>query len=307
MPKQVMRTESRNRSALNGRLAAHVAGRSRPEGAATRAEWGHQAAVNLTPGIDLDAISREHDRIARRKRKGGRPGAPFTEFLFAGPPAFEDPNAWEKKEVLSWAQDCADWVSDGLEDGRAGTLVAAWLHVDEKAPHVHIVVMNDTARDERGGTKFSKTDVELTLLGRDERDHRKRAAALQDAHYEAVASGYGLERGERGSDRKHEAVTVGRGAGERAKLLEGKLARLQPWDKVQAVLDVAVFHARRTGDATASPKVRGDVMELAGAVVDRQFAMAVPAPVPAPQRSAGSPGARAPGDRSKADRGRSSR
>ena len=103
-----------------------------------------------------------------------------------------------KDDIKDWADTCMEFVYNDLGYTNDQVLHAT-VHMDEKTPHVHCVVIPLIK-------KFDKrTNTERYTLSKKQfiRD-KLHLSQLQDRyHARLVAKGYNLERGIRGSDRKH--------------------------------------------------------------------------------------------------------
>lgn len=102
--------------------------------------------------------------------------------------------------LLAWKLAQREWALKRYGAHRVASMV---LHVDEKVPHIHLVVVplevkSDGRRKDR--------EVRWSLVGRTI-SGPGRFDEAQDAYAEAMAS-FGLVRGVRGSGRKHEPVPV---------------------------------------------------------------------------------------------------
>ena len=117
---------------LGGLLTAYVDGRQRPPEASART--GLEPVIKL--GGDTAAAARAikagwAERKARRGR-GPKPH-PVVEFLFAGMPPWDDPNAWPVERVMAFAREAVAWVE--RHAGPRSVIAAAYLHTDERSPH----------------------------------------------------------------------------------------------------------------------------------------------------------------------------
>ncbi len=155
----------------------------------------------------LAALQRERKRDLGRQR--GRPPQPYAELLFAG--AERTDAGWPPDRAREWGRACMAWVRKRMSHS---PVVEAALHMDETRWHCHVLVMPRAARDgrPRWGMTAVRHDVDGRITGR----HRSRmsksavrsaASRLQDDVWAHVGEPYGLERGERGSQRRHRALT----------------------------------------------------------------------------------------------------
>ena len=89
-----------------------------------------------------------------------------------------------------WAADSVQWARDTFPDS---TPIVAALHMDESAPHVHMMLIPEVD-GELGWRQVSEAATGKPF--------RKSYESLHDSYAEAVASKYGLARGERKSKRR---------------------------------------------------------------------------------------------------------
>ena len=198
---QVLRIKGR--SDLGGALGRHAAGQNRPAEAKPRD--GMPAVVPLRGG-DMPAARKALDTARRVSNlRGGHRAHPAREFLFAGPRFSDGPDVDPKTEtrrLVEWGQACVDWVQ--RRAGRAVIAVAA-LHLDEAQPHVHLVLV---PVDQDGKLRWAR-GVERQFMP-DPSDARIRGSEvmskIQDCCHEEVGQRFGLDRGERGSGKRHEPI-----------------------------------------------------------------------------------------------------
>lgn len=160
---------------------------------------------------------------------------------------------WERsdipKEIVSYFNDSLKFMKEYL--GKEN-LISATIHFDEETPHMHIdyipsisgkqkrkdVYLKDAdgkcirnenghairAKDADGKTLYEYVD-EAPSVNRSqfwaERGGRQSYRTMQDLFYERVSSHYGLNRGEIGSDRKHEDQAKHRMKQLKEKVVEG--------------------------------------------------------------------------------------
>lgn len=198
-----VRIETRGREVIDGNLGAHIRGEIRPDEAVERPEFGR--AVDRLGG-DREAALRALDEYDGQPRSAGRPANEGFELLISGPPRFDAPDAWPTEKVARWGAASFEWVDRAVRKaGAAGVVSDAVMHLDESAPHIHVggvPVVWDHAKER---VKLSKAEVEHALVGRRIKNYRERGRALQDRFFEDVGRHFGLERGVRGSGRRHEA------------------------------------------------------------------------------------------------------
>ena len=179
------------------------------------------------------AVRRAETRMAKGAKKlaallKGRRGAKpckSVEMLFTGPPAWDSPEAWEPDRVMRWSRDVLRYVRESLPDT---PIVAATLHLDERSPHLHIVVAPIVV-DGNGKTRLGAKAIRKRLaatapprkasLKGQYRDELSRAAA---GYAWNVGQHYGLEAGRVASTTKHVPVNPVEGAQRRAADLEKK-------------------------------------------------------------------------------------
>jgi hypothetical protein len=124
----------------------------------------------------------------------------FEAILSASPEFFERGSSEERAARLrKWATAQVDWAVERYGRHRIASLV---LHLDEKTPHMHLVVLPLEVKSDK--RRKDPTKVRWSLAGRTISGLGKFGQA-QDA-YGAAMSGFGLVRGIKGSGRKHEPV-----------------------------------------------------------------------------------------------------
>ena len=103
-----------------------------------------------------------------------------------------------KEEVKKWAETCMDFVYQDLGYKKEQVLHAT-VHMDEKSPHVHCVVVPLVRKlDKRTNTE------RYTISKKQYIKDKIHMSQLQDKfHARMVNNGYDLERGIKGSDDKH--------------------------------------------------------------------------------------------------------
>ncbi|MCY4213097.1 MAG: hypothetical protein OXF68_05680, partial [Gammaproteobacteria bacterium] len=97
---------------------------------------------------------------------------------------------------------------------------------DERSPHVHIL-LTPIVRHMDGlslGINAVKDSLAAPPVGLQKLKgkHRDSMSRMQDAYYEQVGQRFGLERGEKGSQKSHEAVDVVKAAQLRADDMQAK-------------------------------------------------------------------------------------
>ena len=195
---QVLRFKSR--ATLSARLAAHLRADPdvRPVEAIPRED---------RPPRDLGSNPDRAEQLVKDALavpRPGRRGQQYVEFIFAGPPPFEARAAWPAELVDRWADDSKAW----MEDLTGVPLYVAVLHTDERAPHVHGAfppLGPDAMGRPRLSWKATQAAIAERAAGRPIRGARAQLRAIQDDYHEHVGARYGLDRGVRGSRRRHQA------------------------------------------------------------------------------------------------------
>jgi hypothetical protein len=103
-----------------------------------------------------------------------------------------------KEDIIDWANTCMEFVYEDLGYTKEQVLHSV-VHLDEKTPHIHCVVVPLVK-------KFDKrTNTERYTISKKQYIKDKiHLSELQDKYHERLTSkGYDLERGIKGSDRKH--------------------------------------------------------------------------------------------------------
>ncbi len=106
-----------------------------------------------------------------------------------------------KEEIMSWADTCMDFVYNDL-GYKKERILHATLHMDEKTPHIHCVVVPLVKKlDKRTNTE------RLTISKKQYIKDNIHLSELQDIYNIRLReNGFELERGIKGSDRKHQKV-----------------------------------------------------------------------------------------------------
>ncbi len=103
-----------------------------------------------------------------------------------------------KEDILDWANTCMEFVYNDLGYTKEQVLHSV-IHLDEKTPHIHCVVVPLVK-------KFDKrTNTERFTISKKQYIRDKiHLSELQDKYHKRLTDkGYDLERGIKGSDRKH--------------------------------------------------------------------------------------------------------
>lgn len=110
-------------------------------------------------------------------------------------------NNMNKEEILKWANTCMDFVYNDLGYKKEQVLHAT-LHLDEKTPHIHCVVVPLVKKlDKRTNTE------RYTISKKQYIKNNLHLSVLQDVYNVRLREkGYELERGIKGSDREHQNV-----------------------------------------------------------------------------------------------------
>ena len=106
-----------------------------------------------------------------------------------------------KKEIIKWADTCMDFVYNDL-GYKKEQILHATIHMDEKTPHLHCVVVPLIRKfDKRTNTE--KWTISKKQYIRD----KNHLSELQDKYYERlINNGFKLERGIKNSDNEHISV-----------------------------------------------------------------------------------------------------
>jgi hypothetical protein len=103
-----------------------------------------------------------------------------------------------KEDIIDWANTCMEFVYEDLGYTKDQVLHSV-VHLDEKTPHIHCVVVPLVKKfDKRTNTE------RFTISKKQYIKDKIHLSELQDKYHERLTSkGYDLERGIKGSDRKH--------------------------------------------------------------------------------------------------------
>ena len=103
-----------------------------------------------------------------------------------------------KEDILDWANTCMEFVYEDLGYTKDQVLHSV-VHLDEKTPHIHCVVVPLVKKLDK------RTNTERYTISKKQYIRDKiHLSKLQDKYHERLTSkGYDLERGIKGSDRKH--------------------------------------------------------------------------------------------------------
>lgn len=103
-----------------------------------------------------------------------------------------------KEDIIDWANTCMDFVYEDLGYKKEQILHSV-IHLDEKTPHIHCVVVPLVKKLDK------RTNTERYTISKKQyiRD-KMHLSELQDKYHKRLTDkGYDLERGIKGSDRKH--------------------------------------------------------------------------------------------------------
>lgn len=196
------------RSGVGGNLGKHIDGASRPPEAEPR--QGLEPVVRLEGDRDLAQQAIDEGRQLRVR---GRKPAPAVEFVIAGPPPYEGPPGspppWSPEKTRQWADDSVAWVK--RHAGPDSVVAHSGLHQDERSPHVHVMIV---PRDDQGRLGWNRIRAGFGITGKERGPQLM--SAMQDSYQREVGAKYGLGRGERGSQRKHQQIDRRAGFLERA-------------------------------------------------------------------------------------------
>lgn len=218
--------------------------------------------VELVPRMYEDADGNAHEMniqqaVTLRLREAGvkvqKNQNTLLMVMLSGSP--ETMNAMGRGRLLDWAYDSLSWAQDTF--GREN-VVSASLHVDEKTPHIHLIVVplvkgeskrtaNKRRLKEEAGLKPKQYNInhdrwrlccsEVFCAGRGENNKLKQ---YHDSYYERVGQKYGLSRGvegELGCRRSHtKSIDYNRELARRGAALEATNGRLELANKKQKAL-----------------------------------------------------------------------
>ncbi len=103
-----------------------------------------------------------------------------------------------KEDILDWANTCMEFVYEDLGYTKEQVLHSV-IHLDEKTPHIHCVVVPLVKKLDK------RTNTERYTISKKQYIRDKiHLSELQDKYHKRLTDkGYDLERGIKGSDRKH--------------------------------------------------------------------------------------------------------
>lgn len=118
------------------------------------------------------------------------------ELMFTATHKFFD--NMSKEEIMRWADTCMDFVYNDL-DYKKEQILHSVIHLDEDTPHIHCVVVPLVKKLD----KKTKTE-RFTISKKQYIKDNIHLSELQDVYnLRLVSAGFELERGIKGSDRKH--------------------------------------------------------------------------------------------------------
>lgn len=121
------------------------------------------------------------------------------EMIFTASPGFF--KGLKNKDIKKWADTCMEFVYQDLGYKKEQVLHAT-LHMDEKTPHIHCVVIPLVKKLDK------RTNTERYTISKKQyiRDN-KHLSELQDKYWERLTNkGFKLERGIKGSDVEHQDI-----------------------------------------------------------------------------------------------------
>ena len=118
------------------------------------------------------------------------------EMVFTSDPEFF--KDMTKDEILKWANTCMEFVYNDLGYTKE-QIVHATIHMDEKTPHLHCVVVPLVKKYDKRANK-----EKYSISKREYIKDKIHLSVLQDKNHERLTqAGFKLERGEKGTGTKH--------------------------------------------------------------------------------------------------------
>ena len=118
------------------------------------------------------------------------------ELMFTASPKFFD--GMTREQIKGWADTCMEFVYQDLGYKKEQVLHAA-VHLDEKTPHVHCVVVPLVKK-----LDYRTNTLRYTISKKQYIRDKIHISQLQDMYHKRLTDkGYDLERGIKGSDNKH--------------------------------------------------------------------------------------------------------
>ena len=146
-----------------------------------------------------------------------------------------------KFDFSQWKRDQVQFFKKHYgDDSTKGKLISLELHLDEKTPHIHAVVVPAVYKEYRKKMRW-RLDEKTVHGGKTRKEAAQRLVTLQDQYAEAMAK-HGLERGKRGSTAIHMTLKHHRGmeADIAEKIKEGTgpvMARLDKKNRIMQKLE----------------------------------------------------------------------
>ena len=242
------------RLADQAQLAHHTDGTTRPDTAMDPALVAVHDPTFPDAVLHLDGVgmrvAREAVQAAKAARSNrGRPPKECLAIVFAGPPAYDTPECWGPLRERFWYEATRDAERELL--GPNSLIVTSDAHRDETSPHTQsLVVPFDSegrlgwchVRDE-ACKRLRPVVADLRAKAQVELDQRRAAGEelpdlpqpstksrygiLQDFVYYRVSRPFGLERGEVGSQAKHQEIDRQNASERAAKRARAEAERLQ--------------------------------------------------------------------------------
>lgn len=195
----------RNESAMTDHIERNVIA---PNVDPTRTHLNKEL-IEFPEGVK-DRTEAIQDRIknAELSRKVGKNQVQVIRFILSG--STEDMLRIQAAGKLDdWCRDSMDWLKK--EYGEKN-VVAATLHLDEEAPHIHASVVpivqgerrkkKSNKEQEAPKKQYKKKKADRPRLCADDVMTKEKLSHYQDSYAEAMAK-YGLERGIKGSEARH--------------------------------------------------------------------------------------------------------
>lgn len=216
----------------------------------------------------------------------------MEQLMITASPDFFKSFGWDADMAKGWShedipQQIKQYFNDALSFVREyigrENIISATIHFDETSPHMHVdyipiisgkqkrkdVYIKDEngkcirdskghairAKDEKGKTLYEYVDVAPEInRGQfwQERGGRQSYRKMQDLFFDQVASKYGLDRGQVGSDREHEEQSK-----HKAKVLNEKVKTLQSLEgqTVKELADTLKRKPRLLNDINRAVKI----------------------------------------------------
>ena len=265
---------------LGGGLLAHDSGRVRPDNVREVPE-GEPAIVPYTTRAEeiaakaaLQAMLDERAARAAAGERVGRMPHHAVELVFQGagrygPDKDGVDHSWPRENEEDFERRCLDWAKQIL--GPESVIAVACAHRDELTHHLHVIAI--PIRNGRLGwchvrdAALHNMDASETMHARfaneappQRRKGTRRYARLQDAFHDQVACFFGLDRGEKATGRRHQAIDRFEAIKHRA---DGEEARAQREREATAVAVEEREAAER--DRDQAQREAGEAREAAAA------------------------------------------